>query len=243
MTATYRPIEAIQLIRPCRVRRPIVIPRKRPVARIAFSTSRPAKTTHSSSSPPPPPPPPRKQISVASDTGAVRWSELSPAEKASRTVQQSFNLGIVLVGVVLTGAVGYFLFSDVLSPSSKTAYFNRATSAVRASPKCQQLLGEGSQIAAFGESSWSRWARNRFISSTNETDQWGTEHMKFRFYVEGPLGQGVVHAHLTKRPSQNEFEWFLLAVDVKGHQRVYLENAEGRKDSKVAPKIFGARWW
>jgi import inner membrane translocase subunit TIM21 len=67
--------------------------------------------------------------------------------------------------------------------------------------------------------------------------------MKFRFYVEGPLGHGVVNCHLTKRPSQDEYEYALLAVDVKGHPRVYLENADERKNTKVAPKIFGARWW
>ena len=65
--------------------------------------------------------------------------------------------------------------------------------------------------------------------------------MRFRFYVEGPLGQGVVHVHLTKRPSQSEYEYETLAVDVKGHQRIDLVADE--KKSGVAPKIFGARWW
>jgi import inner membrane translocase subunit TIM21 len=65
--------------------------------------------------------------------------------------------------------------------------------------------------------------------------------LRFRFFVEGPLGQGVVHVHLVKRPSQGEFEYEELAVDVKGHQRVSLVKEEARE--KVAPKIFGARWW
>lgn len=112
---------------------------------------------------------------------------------------------------------------------------------VRADPRCQRLLGPASEISAHGESSWSRHARNRFIHSTAETDQWGTEHLRFKFYVEGPLGQGVVHVHLTKRPSQNDFEYETLAVDVKGHQRIDLVAEE--KKQKVAPKIFGARWW
>jgi import inner membrane translocase subunit TIM21 len=137
--------------------------------------------------------------------------------------------------------VGYFLFSDVFSPSSKTAYFNRATTLIRQDSRCQKLLGPGAEIAAFGEGSWSRWARNRYLSSTEETDKWGTEHLRFRFYVEGPLGQGVVHVHLTKRPSQNDYDYETLAVDVKGHQRIDLVS-ENKKD-KVAPKIFGARWW
>ena len=142
---------------------------------------------------------------------------------------------------VVQAGVGYFLFSDVFSPSSKTAYFNRATSLVRADARCQKLLGPGPEIAAYGEPSWSRWARNRHISSTEETDKWGTEHLRFKFYVEGPLGQGVVHVHLTKRPSQTEYEYETLAVDVKGHPRSDL--AAGQKRDRVAPKIFGARWW
>lgn len=139
--------------------------------------------------------------------------------------------------------MGYFLFQDVLSPSSKTAQFNRATNRVLQSTECTKLLGPSSQITAHGENSWSRWARNRFIASTTETDKWGTEHLRFKFYVEGPLNQGVVHVHLTKRPSQSEYEYALLAVDVKGHHRVFLENADDKKNSKVAPKFFGARWW
>jgi|TARA_R110002003_G_scaffold193_7_gene14985 import inner membrane translocase subunit TIM21 len=55
------------------------------------------------------------------------------------------------------------------------------------------------------------------------------------------LGQGVVHVHLIKRPSQSDYEYQELAVDVKGHKRIDL--VEEEKKEKVAPKIFGARWW
>lgn len=113
---------------------------------------------------------------------------------------------------------------------------------IRQDPRCQKLLGEGSKIAAFGEASWSRWARNRYISSTEETDKWGTEHLRFRFYVEGENGrQGVVNAHLFKKPSMDTFEYAELAVDVKGHPRIDLAAKE--KQDHLAPKIFGARWW
>jgi import inner membrane translocase subunit TIM21 len=106
MSAIYKPTEAIQLLRPC-MRQRLPIPRKRTTARFNFSTSRAAQATHSStsSSPTPPPPPPgpmRRQVTVTNDTGRVRWTELSPGEKAARTVQQSWNLSIVLVGVVMT---------------------------------------------------------------------------------------------------------------------------------------------
>ncbi|KAF2125168.1 TIM21-domain-containing protein [Dothidotthia symphoricarpi CBS 119687] len=239
MAAVYRPTEVISLLRPSLLL-PRIHPRRAPVGRAAFSASRNAPATHSSLNTPSAPPP-RKSITLTGDTGQVRWSELSPGEKAVRTTQQSFNMVVVVVGIVATAGVGYVLFSDVFSPDSKTAHFNRATTRIRDDARCQKLLGEGSQIAAYGEPSFSRNARNRFITSTEDTDKWGTDHLRFRFYVEGPLGQGVVNVHLVKRPSQNEYEYAELAVDVKGHQRIDLV-ADEKKD-KVAPKIFGARWW
>ncbi|KAG9191858.1 hypothetical protein G6011_10592 [Alternaria panax] len=241
MAAVYRPTEAIALLRPG-----LVLPRihgahgRAHMGRMALSTTRHAHATHSSTSSPTPKPQ-RKSVSLTGDTGQVRWSDLSPGEKAVRTTQQSVNLVVVLAGIVATGGVAYFLFADVLSPSSKTAYFNRATTLIRQDARCQKLLGPGAEIAAFGDGSSSRWARNRYLSSTQETDKWGTEHLRFNFYVEGPLGQGVVHVHLTKRPSQDEYEYETLAVDVKGHQRIDL--VAGNKTSSLAPKIFGARWW
>ncbi|CAA9961906.1 hypothetical protein CFE70_005310 [Pyrenophora teres f. teres 0-1] len=242
MAAIYKPSEAIALLRPTfllpRIQ-PVSI-RRRQLGRIAFSTTPNVQATHTST-PNPPPQPQRKSITLTGDTGQVRWSDLSPVEKAVRTTQQSVNLVVVLVGLVATGGVAYFLFSDVFSPSSKTAYFNRATTRIREDARCQKLLGPGPQIAAHGDASWSKWAKSRWVSSTEETDKWGTQHMRFRFYVEGPLGQGVVHVHLTKRPSQSEYEYETLAVDVKGHQRIDLVADEKR--SGVAPKIFGARWW
>ncbi|KAF2475666.1 import inner membrane translocase subunit tim-21, mitochondrial [Lindgomyces ingoldianus] len=241
MTSIYRPTEAIRLLKPS-LRLPYVRPRQTVSKAAVFSTSHPSHATHSSTSNTPNSQP-RKHITVASDDGRIRWADLSTSEKATRTTQQSFNLAIVAVGIALTGAVTYLLYTEVFSSDSKTSHFNRATDTIRLSPACTKLLGPGPQIKSYGEPSWSRWARNRIVASSIETDRWGTEHLHMKFYVEGPLNQGVVHVHMTKKPSQDEFVYRTLAVDVKGHQRIYLENAEEGAEKKSAPKIFGARWW
>lgn len=44
----------------------------------------------------------RKHITVMNDDGHVEWGELSNKEKAARTTQQSFNLMVILAGVVMT---------------------------------------------------------------------------------------------------------------------------------------------
>ncbi|KAF2748743.1 mitochondrial import inner membrane translocase subunit Tim21 [Sporormia fimetaria CBS 119925] len=242
MATIYKPLEAIQLLRPTLRNARISTVR---VSRAGFSTSRVACATQSSTtnSDAKPSQPPRRHVTVTNDTGAVRWSDLSVGEKAARTTQQSFNFVVIIAGVVLTGAIGYLLFSDIFSPNSKTSHFNRAVTKIRASRECQALLGPGSQIEAHGEPSFSRWARNRFIASTSETDQWGTEHMRFKFYLTGPKNEGVVHVHLARKPSEDEWVYRTLAVDVKGEKRVWLEGGEGEDGGRKGPKIFGARWW
>lgn len=49
---------------------------------------------------------------------------------------------------------------------------------------------------------------------------------------------------MIKRPSQNEFEYKYLTLDVKGHQRIYLENADSSANNsgKGKTKMFGVQW-
>jgi mitochondrial import inner membrane translocase subunit TIM21 len=46
--------------------------------------------------------PARKAVTVTSDDGRYRWSELSTREKAARSTQQSINMALVVAGAVGT---------------------------------------------------------------------------------------------------------------------------------------------
>lgn len=76
------------------------------------------------------------------------------------------------------------------------------------------------------------------------TDKTGTEHLVMHFNVEGPLDTGIVNVHMVKRPSESEFLYKYLTLDVKGHQRIYLENADANPNSsaKSKTKLFGISW-
>jgi import inner membrane translocase subunit TIM21 len=115
MAAIYRPTEAIALLRPSFLL-PRIQPcstRRAPLSRMAFSTTQTTQATHSSTpNPSTPPQPQRKSITLTGDTGQVRWSDLSPGEKAVRTTQQSFNLVVVVVGILAT--VSFYNFSSTL---------------------------------------------------------------------------------------------------------------------------------
>ena len=190
----------------------------------------------------------RRAVTVVNDTGAVPWKQLSFGEKAARTTQQSFNIGLVLLGLAATCGVATVLWLEVFSTDSKTAVFNRAADRVRKDPKCLELLaGEGihtkREIKAYGEPSWSRWARNRIVASRLEKDRAGVEHLHMHFYVEGPLAKGTVNLHMTRGPGEKDFDYSMLALDVPGNQRHYLVNENGIKlDQRKQGKMFGVRW-
>ena len=186
----------------------------------------------------------RKSVTLASDDGRIPWHELSAGEKVVRSTQQSFNFAIIVVGMIATGGVAWFLYQEVFSTDSKTYHFNEAHARIKADPRCIEVLGDAKKIRAYGEATWNRWTRNRHIASRTERDGAGTEHLIMHFNVEGPKEKGVVRLHMTKEKGQHKFEYNYLALDVKGHQRIYLENkdlveAEGRKSGRM----FGVKWW
>lgn len=63
--------------------------------------------------------------------------------------------------------------------------------------------------------------------------------------VEGPRNRGTVAIHLVKYRGHKEFEYKYFYVDVKGHSRIYLENAEAAAQQAAGSKgtkLFGIRW-
>lgn len=171
------------------------------------------------------------------------WNELSTGEKAARASQQTYNLGMILVGVVLTGGVSYFLWHDVFSPDSKTSQFNRAVDKIKDDERCLELLGQAKKISAHGDETFNKWRRARPVASSERQDPDGTQHILMHFYVEGPLNNGVSRLHMVKYPNASEFTYKYLYLDVKGHDRIYLEREEDRiGKAKKQLSFFGIKW-
>ncbi|OAA81146.1 import inner membrane translocase subunit tim-21 [Akanthomyces lecanii RCEF 1005] len=187
--------------------------------------------------------PKRRGVTPFNDDGYVPWKELSVPEKAARATQQSFNFGFVLVGLVLTGGVGYLLWTDVFSPNSKTVQFNRAIDKIKKDERCLELFGDAKKILAHGEETNNKWQRARPLASTERVDKQGVHHLILHFHVEGPRNHGVAQVHMVKLPGHSDYEYKYLFVDVKGHERVYLENSEANRSAgKKSFSMFGVKW-
>ena len=96
--------------------------------------------------------------------------------------------------------------------------------------------------------------------STTTTDAKGDDHFYMNFYVrtsvspalgsanncqvEGPLNRGRVYLHMIRLKGHSDYEYKYLYVDVRGHQRIYLENADTnpKNPNKSKMKFLGINW-
>lgn len=141
-SALLRPLPALNAS--SLIAKPLLIPRR-------FATTQQSSSAESR----------RRAVTPFNDDGHVPWTQLSAGEKTARATQQTFNFGMVIVGLVMTGGVGYFLYQEVFSPDSKVAYFNRAVDRIKKDPRCLEMLGDGKKITAYGEETWNKWRRAR----------------------------------------------------------------------------------
>ncbi|OAA47649.1 import inner membrane translocase subunit tim-21 [Metarhizium rileyi] len=185
----------------------------------------------------------RRSVTPFNDDGYVPWSELSAGEKTARATQQTFNFGFVLVGLALTSTVGYFLWTDVFAPDSKINQFNRAVDKIKRDPRCIEVLGDSKKIVAHGEETMNKWRRARPVASSERRDQQGNEHIVMHFHVDGPKQNGVAQLHMVRRHGESDYGYKYLFLDVKGHERIYLENAESASSAgKKQLSFFGVKW-
>ncbi|KAI8968454.1 TIM21-domain-containing protein [Mycotypha africana] len=158
-------------------------------------------------------------------TAGKTWSELSTPQKVVVASKTTVNLGVILTGLGLTGAIVYYITSELFSSQSTTSIFNRTVDLIRENEEIKDILGE--PIKGHGEPSRSKRRRNRRIMSQEVVDLEGKDHLLMRFYVEGPLNQGTVLIDMIK-DEENKKKWIYkkLYVDIPGQglpsKRIYL---------------------
>ncbi|KAF9173802.1 mitochondrial import inner membrane translocase subunit tim21 [Mortierella sp. AD011] len=168
--------------------------------------------------------PERPLSALAHHTEKKQWKDLSTPEKVVTATKTTTNYAVVAAGVVLVGAIGYAIVSELFGSNSDTHVFGDALEKVRNNEKLVEILG--TPIKGHGEPSSSSRRRNRRIHSQVVLDTGGKEHLLMRFYVEGPDNEGTAHLEMVK-DQRNNWEYKYLFVDIPGGvraaERVFVE--------------------
>lgn len=61
--------------------------------------------------------------------------------------------------------------------------------------------------------------------------------------MEGPLNNGVARLHMVRYPKASDFTYKYLYLDVRGHDRIYLEKEDEKLGKgKKQLSFFGIKW-
>lgn len=115
------------------------------------------------------------------------------AEKVKETTKTASYLGIILVGVGVTGTLFYAVFNELFSSKSPNNVYTKAVKKCLADARVEDKLG--APITAYGEET-RRGRRQHVHHVVYEKD--GRKHLRMKFYLQGAFNKGTVQLEMAE---------------------------------------------
>lgn len=120
-------------------------------------------------------------------------------EKVKETTKTASYLGIILLGVGVTGTLFYAVFNELFSSKSPNNVYAKAVKKCLADPRVEDKLG--APITAYGEET-RRGRRQHVHHVVYEKD--GRKHLRMRFFLQGTFNKGTVQLEMVEVNLKNE---------------------------------------
>ncbi|KAL9974620.1 hypothetical protein ACROYT_G011678 [Oculina patagonica] len=166
----------------------------------------------------------KKESSVLQDLVESKeqpQTQLTVGAKVAQAGKDVSYFGIILVGFAVTGALIWFVVSELFFGFSANRVYASALKKVKASAEVVEAIGE--PIMGHGETT-SRGRRRHVSYQEYLVD--GENYMRVKFYLSGSKRKGTVHVDV-KQGSRGNFEYRFIFVELTGSPRetiVVLDN-------------------
>ncbi|XP_006823641.1 mitochondrial import inner membrane translocase subunit Tim21-like [Saccoglossus kowalevskii] len=131
-----------------------------------------------------------------------------------RVVETSKNVsyvGIILVGVGITGLMFYTIGKELFSSNSPNTIY---TNALKLCKSDQRVIDSvGVPIKAYGETTRRGWRKH---VSHLEYEKEGVGYLRMKFYIQGRFRKGTVNLEM-KKSSSGVYDYRYLFVDLDGY--------------------------
>lgn len=114
-------------------------------------------------------------------------------EKVKETTKTASYLGVILLGVGVTGSLFYAVFNELFSSKSPNNVYAKASKRCISDPRIEDKLGL--PIMAYGEES--RRGRRQHVSHVVYEKE-GRKHLRMKFYLKGSFTKGTVHLEMVE---------------------------------------------
>ncbi|KAB0798561.1 hypothetical protein PPYR_09554 [Photinus pyralis] len=141
-------------------------------------------------------------------------------EKVKETTKTASYLGIILLGVGVTGALFYAVFSELFSSKSPNNIYTKAAKLCINDSRVQIALGE--PITVYGEEN--RRRRRQHVSHVTYEKN-GKKHLRMQFHLKGSVRKGKVQLEMQENDA-GKYEYRYLFVEVEDllHSTIVLED-------------------
>lgn len=135
-----------------------------------------------------------KTSAVTTSTRTELDTNVKPiGEKVKETTRTVSYLGIILVGVGVTGTLFYAVFNELFSSKSPNNVYAKAVKKCLADSRVEDKLG--APITAYGEET-RRGRRQHVHHVVYEKD--GRKHLRMKFYLQGTFNKGTVQLEMAE---------------------------------------------
>jgi len=132
----------------------------------------------------------------------------STGERIKETGKSASYLGVILLGVGITGTLMYAVFRELFSSNSPNNIYTAAVKKCLANTKVEDKLG--APISAYGAET--RRGRRQHPSYNGFIGQDGRKHIRMVFYLKGTFQKGTAHLEMIENDS-GTFECLYLLVE------------------------------
>lgn len=129
---------------------------------------------------------------LATSTRSEVGTDVKPiGEKVKETTKTASYLGVILLGVGVTGALFYAVFNELFSSKSPNNVYTKAAKRCLNDPRIQDSLGQ--PITTYGEET--RRGRRQHVSHL-KYEKNGKKHLRMKFYLQGTFRKGTVQLEM-----------------------------------------------
>lgn len=130
-------------------------------------------------------------LAAAGERNEVSTNVKPIGERIKENTKTASYLGVIVIGVTVTGALFFAIFRELWSSHSPNNVYSAALERCINDPRIQDTLG--APIKGFGEESRRR-RRTHVAHSVYERN--GVKHMRMQFYIQGIRNKATVHLEM-----------------------------------------------
>jgi len=150
-----------------------------------------------------------KQQTQLSEDVEIPAGALTTGEKVKQAGKDASYVGVLLLGFGVTGALIWYIASELLFSFSPNSVYSKALKMVKEDYKAIDAIGDS--MKGYGEET-SR-GRRRHVSFQEYVVN-DVNHMRIQFYVSGNNGKATVHAE-AKETSRGSFEFRYIFLEMQ----------------------------